>query len=71
MLKKISLKKLAQLARGSKGASLLVMSTSTAIGEKRPQSEVPDIKPTKKGKLTSNAKGKGSTSPTKRKKKSP
>ncbi|GFS41581.1 hypothetical protein Acr_00g0075200 [Actinidia rufa] len=43
----------------AKGASPAMMSTSVAIDEKPPQSEVPDIKPTEKGKLASNAKVKG------------
>ncbi|GFY84195.1 hypothetical protein Acr_03g0009690 [Actinidia rufa] len=63
MSKKISLKKLAQIAGGSKGASPAVRSSSAAkgitIGEKRPRVEVPDIMPTKKGKLASDGKGKG------------
>ncbi|GFZ12704.1 hypothetical protein Acr_23g0010890 [Actinidia rufa] len=67
MSKKISLKKLAQLTEGYKGASPVVMSTSAAkwisISEKHTRGEVPDITPTKKGKLASDAKGKGTRSP--------
>ena len=55
MLKKISLKKLVQIAEGSKGISLTMRSTSIVKGIKIVKTclrdEVPDITPTQKGKL--------------------
>ena len=67
MSKKISLKKLAQKVEESKGASLATKSTSAAkgitMGEKCQRDETPDVKPSKKEKSASDAKGKGTTSP--------
>ena len=54
-------------------ASLAVRSSSASkgitIGEKCPKGEMPDIAPSKKGKSASNAKDKGTTSPSEAKKK--
>ncbi|GFY97727.1 hypothetical protein Acr_12g0002680 [Actinidia rufa] len=73
MSKKISLKKLVHLARVSKSASPAVKLTSAVkgviIGEICPKDEVPDILPSKKGKLASNAKKKGHILPLEEKKK--
>ncbi|GFY95447.1 hypothetical protein Acr_10g0008320 [Actinidia rufa] len=67
MSKKISLKKLALMAGGSKGASPAIK--GVIIGEKCPQDEMPNITPNKKGKMASDAKKKGTMSPLDDKKK--
>ena len=73
MLKRINLKKLDQIAEGSKGASSAATSTSIvkgiSIGKKCPQGETPDIAPATKGKLASNVKDKETMSPSMTKKK--
>ena len=73
MSKKITLKKLAQLVEGTKMANLAARSTPVAkriaIHEKHPRDETSDIMPTKKGKVTSNIKHKGTMLPSEDKKK--
>ena len=52
MLKKINMKKLAQMTkgRGKPKGKTLVGANGIGIGEKCPQDEMPDISPMKKGK---------------------
>ena len=67
MSKKISLKKLARLSEKSKVATS--STKGMVIREKRPRDEVSNTSPSKKGKMASDAKDKGPTSPPKSKKK--
>ncbi|GFY91569.1 hypothetical protein Acr_07g0017650 [Actinidia rufa] len=73
MSMRLNLKKLAKRMEGSKDASSAVRSSLAAkgitIGEKCPRDEMLGVVPSKKGKSTSDAKGKGTTSPPEAKKK--
>ena len=58
MLKKVSLKKLAQMAKEGNSKGITPIMKGITIGEKRPRDEMPDISPTKKGKQSINGKKK-------------
>ena len=57
MLKKINMKKLAQMVEGSQWA--ISTMKGITIGDKCPLGEMPNITPTKKGKMASDTKKKG------------
>ncbi|GFZ06652.1 hypothetical protein Acr_18g0008220 [Actinidia rufa] len=63
MSRRIDMQKLAQMAKRSGSKRSTLAAKDVVIGEKHPRDEVPDISPTKKGKLAADSKGKGTMSP--------